>query len=88
MTKHYLHRVFEPQSVAIVGASERQDSVGGLVLCELRESDFHGESCPVNPKYKRIQGLPAYATTGDIDRPLGLAVMAIPPGSIAPVLRD
>ena len=59
MKKHYLNKVFEPQSVAIVGASERESSVGAQVLRNMRESGFSGTVYPVNPKHASVQGLPA-----------------------------
>ena len=62
MKKHYLNKVFEPQSVAIVGASERESSVGAQVLRNMREGGFAGVIYPVNPKHETVQGLPAYAS--------------------------
>ena len=66
MKKHYLHKVFEPQSVAVVGASDRPESVGGQVLRNIREGGFNGEIYPVNPKHDTVQGLKSYASISDI----------------------
>jgi acetyltransferase len=88
MKRHYLHKVFEPQSVAIVGASERERSVGAQLLRNIRESGFNGEIYPVNPKHKSIQGLKAYASISAIDHSVDLAVIAIPARSIADVMRE
>ncbi len=57
MRKHYLQKVFEPESVAVVGASERPESVGAQVLRNLVEGGFSGEVYPVNPRYEALQGL-------------------------------
>ncbi|MCP5299942.1 MAG: bifunctional acetate--CoA ligase family protein/GNAT family N-acetyltransferase [Chromatiaceae bacterium] len=88
MKKHYLNKVFEPQSVAIVGASERESSVGAQVLRNMRESGFSGTVYPVNPKHASVQGLPAYASISDIDHPIDLAVIAIPSEHIPGVMRE
>jgi len=88
MKKHYLHKIFEPQSVAVVGASDREGSVGSQVLQNIRDSGFKGDIYPVNPKYKKIQGLKAYASISAIDHPTDLAVIAIPASAIPNVMRD
>ena len=88
MKKHYLNKVFQPTSVAIIGASDRDDSVGGQVLRNMRESGYQGAIYPVNPKHKNIQGLPAYACISDIDHPIDLVVFAIPAGRIPAVMRE
>ena len=49
MKKHYLHKLFEPRSVAVIGASDRLDAVGGRVLHNIIEGGFEGELYPVNP---------------------------------------
>ena len=78
MKKHYLSKVFEPRSVAIVGASERASSVGAQVLRNMRESGFQGELFPVNPEHDQVQGLKAYASIRDIDHAVDLVVIAVP----------
>jgi acetyltransferase len=86
MKKHYLNKVFEPQSIAIVGASDRPASVGAQVLRNIREGGFDGEIYPVNPKHTSVQGLQAYASIGDIDHPIDLVVIAIPAPAIPAVM--
>lgn len=88
MKKHYLKKVFEPQSVAIVGASDREASVGAQILRNMREGGFSGDIYPVNPKHDTIQGLPAYKSISEIDHPIDLAVIAIPAPAIPGVMRE
>ena len=88
MKKHYLQKIFEPQSVAIVGASDRDNSVGAQVMRNIRESGFRGEIYPVNPKHQKIQGINAYASISDIDHPIDLVVIAIPARAIPGVMRE
>ena len=88
MKKHYLNKVFEPQSVAIVGASDHEHSVGALILRNIRDSDFGGEIYPVNPGHKQVQGLKCYPSISAIDRSVDLAVIAIPAKAIPKVMRE
>ncbi len=88
MKKHYLSKVFEPQSIAVVGASDRPSSVGAQVLRNIRAGGFAGEIYPVNPKHQTVDGLPAYATITDIDHPIDLVVIAIPAPAIPDVMRQ
>ncbi|MGB5492932.1 MAG: bifunctional acetate--CoA ligase family protein/GNAT family N-acetyltransferase [Sedimenticolaceae bacterium] len=88
MKKHYLSKVFEPRSVAIVGASDRTSSVGAQVLRNMRESGFQGDLYPVNPKHDQVQGLKAYASIQDIDHSIDLVVIAVPAQAIPQVMRD
>ena len=56
-----LDMFFNPQSVAIVGASENPRKLGYQVLSNLIESGFKGRIYPINPKAKEILGLKCYA---------------------------
>ena len=88
MRKHLLHKVFEPQSVAIVGASERPRSVGTQLLDNIIDSGFKGDIYPVNPSYQELRGLQCYASISAIDHPIDLAVIVIPAKSIPGVLHE
>ncbi len=88
MRKHRLHKVFEPESVALVGASERPLSVGGQILDKLISSDYKGALYPVNSAHDRVRGLHCYASIREIDHPVDLVVIAIPAAAVAQVLRE
>ena len=88
MRKHRLDRVFEPQSVALVGASESTLSVGGQILGQLLDSDFQGEVYPINPRHEAIRGLRCYASVSAVKQPIDLVVIAIPALAVAAVMRE
>jgi acetyltransferase len=88
MKKHYLHKIFEPHSVAVVGASAEERSVGAQVFANLRGGGFSGEIYPVNPKHESIQGVRCYASVTQIDHPIDLAVIAIPAAAIPEVMHQ
>jgi len=58
MSIRNLEHLFRPQSVAVIGASERPRSVGATVLHNLVEGKFPGPILPVNPKYRELDVRP------------------------------
>ncbi len=87
MGQHYLSTLFSPKSVAIVGASDRADSVGAIVFKNMLESGFKGALYPVNPNHKKIQGKKAYASIEDIGKPVELAVICTNAASVPDVIE-
>src|SRR5574340_13024 len=61
MPQHYLHPLFNARSVAVFGASKRDDSVGGTLFRNLRNAGYSGEVYPVNPKHETVLGERCYA---------------------------
>ena len=75
MNKHYLSPLFSPRSVAVIGASNRIDSVGGVVFKNMLESGYQGKLYAVNPNHPEIQGQHAYAGIEQIEETVDLAVI-------------
>ncbi len=88
MGPHYLHRFFSPQSVAIVGASERIESVGYRLLLNMQEAGFDGALYPVNPKHPSLMGLPAYPDITSVPGELDLVVIATPAPTVPGIVRQ
>ena len=88
MGPHYLSRFFTPKSVAIVGASERPDSVGYRLLLNMQEAEFKGGLYPVNNKREQILGLKAYPDLNAIPEDIELVVIATPAPSVPGVMRQ
>ena len=72
---HYLSKMFSPSSVAVIGASDKPDSVGGVVFRNMLESGYKGELYAINPKHEQIQGRPAHASIEQVGKPVDLAVI-------------
>ncbi len=83
-----LDSIFTPQSVAVVGATEKQGSVGRTVLWNLISSPFGGTVFPINPKRSNILGLKAYPTLADTPDPVELAVIVTPAPTIPGVIGE
>jgi acyl-CoA synthetase (NDP forming) len=70
--------MLEARSVAIVGASVREGSVGNQSVVELVQGGFDGRIFPVNPKYDEVLEIPAYPSLAEVGEPLDLAILAVP----------
>jgi len=84
---HYLAALFEPRSVALVGASERADKVGGRVLENLRSGGYGGALFAVNPKYAAVRGVPCVPSVDRLPEPVDLAVIATPPATVPGIVE-
>lgn len=84
MRPHYLSRLFAPEAVAVIGASERPGSVGGRVLRNLLDAGYRGRLYPVNPAHDNVFGLPCHARIDEVGARPDLAVIATP----APTVPD
>ncbi len=88
MGPHYLNNFFQPSAIAIIGASERSDSVGYHLLSNLSHSGYRGHLFRVNHKHPTINGSPAYASLSELPEPVDLAVIATPAHTILPLLQQ
>ncbi len=88
MSSHYLHPLFSPRSVAVFGASEREDSVAGVIYANLRKSGFTGAVYPVNPKHEVLLGEKCYAHASDLPEAPDLAIIATPAPTVARIMED
>lgn len=84
---HYLTPLFEPRSVAIVGASEREGSVGSVLVHNMLEAGFKGRLFAVNPNHDRISGIPSYPSVEDIPQRLDLAVIATRASTVPSIME-
>jgi len=83
-----LDRIFNAESVAIVGASKDETKQGYQVLATLLDEKYEGRIYPVNPKEKTVLGLKCYNSVLDIPGSLDLALVATPAGSVKTILGE
>jgi acetyltransferase len=83
-----LDSMFSPKSVAVIGATDREGSVGRTVLERLRIPAFRGRIYPVNPKHTDVLGLRAYLKIGDVPEKVDLAVIITPAGTVPGVVGE
>jgi len=87
MIKHYLTALVTPESIALYGASDRINSVGGVVFRNLLTSGFKGRIYAINPKRDEVQGEKAFSSLDDIEETVDLAVVATPARSIPGIVE-
>lgn len=78
MSTYHLHRVINPSSIAVIGASPKKGRVGASVMENLLAGGFKGNIFPVNPKYQTVMGLKAFRKVNIIPGQIDLAVIAVP----------
>ena len=83
-----LLKLFQPQSVAVIGASDNPYSIGYMVMKNLMESNFKGSITPINLRHRSIQGVEGYYYVGDLPEPPELAVIATPDYAVLQVIRE
>ncbi|MBA2446358.1 MAG: GNAT family N-acetyltransferase, partial [Nocardioidaceae bacterium] len=81
-------RFFEARSVAIIGASRRQDKVGASLVRNLVLAGYSGRVYAVNPAAEAVAGMPAYKTVHDIPDQVDLAIVAVPADAVQDVVLD
>jgi len=88
MEKSHLDYLFNPESVAIIGASEKDHSIGRSLVQNLQKAEFPGAIYPINPRYSAVLGLTAFPSVSEVRSPIDLAVIAIPIKDIPRVMEE
>lgn len=85
---HPLDAIFKPKSVAVIGATERERSVGRTIMWNLITNSFGGMVFPVNLKRKSVLGIKAYKRVANIPEPIDLAIVVTPARTVPAVIRE
>ena len=83
-----LNQIMSPKSIAIVGASDDKNRIGGRPLAHMIEQKFQGAVYPVNPNRDNVQGLKTYSSLLDIPYNLDFVLVAVPAKFVVNVLKD
>ncbi len=86
--RHPLDAIFAPKSVAVIGATERANSIGRNVLWGLLSNPFGGTVFPVNPHHANVLGIRAYPSISSVPEQVELAVVATPAATVPDVISD
>ncbi len=73
-----LDSLFNPESIAIIGASRTEGKLGYAILANVIESNFGGPIYPINPKADEILEKKVYPNLSEVPGPIGLAVIVVP----------
>jgi len=83
-----MRSIFEPLSIAIVGAAREEGKIGNIVLKNLISSGFKGPLYPINPKAEEILGRKCYRSILDIENEVEMAIFVVPARLVPPLLRE
>jgi acetyltransferase len=84
----YLERLFRPRSVAVVGANNRPQRVGNVIMRNLLAGGFEGPIMPVNPRYEAVAGVLTYPDIASLPRTPDLAVLCTPPETVPDLVDE
>lgn len=83
-----MRELFEPASVAVIGASQEKNKVGHIILANIIESGFQGGLYPINPRYQEVLGLRCYPVITDVPDGVEMAVIVVPAKAVLQVMED
>jgi len=79
---------FNPKSIAVIGASDKEGKVGNTVMRNIIDSDYKGEIYPINPGNDEILGLKAYQSVLDVPNEIEIAIFVIPSKFVVDVAKE
>jgi acetyltransferase len=88
MSIRHLDALFDPESIAVFGASLRTGSVGATVWHNLSQGSYAGHLYAVNPKHQDLAGHPVFARARDLPEAPALAVICTPPASVPGLIEE
>ena len=81
-----LDRLFDPRSIAVVGASTNPSRIGGRPIAYCLAAGYRGQIHPVNPSHDTIQGLTCYRDVDDLPDEIDVAIVAVAADQVVPVV--
>lgn len=88
MSANSLKEFFDPQSIAIIGASKDLTSISGKPMKNLLQHKYTGQIYPVNPRYEEIKGVKCYSSILDIPGKVDLALIAVSASRLLSILEE
>ena len=88
MSIRHLQFLFKPRSIAVIGASNKLNRVGNVVMGNLLRAGFLGPIMPVNPKHQAVAGVLAYPNVHALPIVPDLAILCTPPQTIPSIIQD
>jgi acetyltransferase len=83
-----LNHIFNPTRIAVIGASERESSIGAKILKNLVSSGYTGKVYPVNPFRDAVQGIQAYPNISKVPEKVDLAIIATPAHLVPQIVEE
>jgi len=83
-----LSRLFQPRSVAVIGASAAPHKIGAIPVGHMLQHGYAGKIYPINPKATEVQGLRAYPDIASIGEPVDMVIVAVPAALAGAALEE
>ncbi len=83
-----LKHLFQPESIAIIGASNTEGKWGNMMVTRPVQSGYRGRIYPINPNAERVYGLKAYPDILDVPDPVDLAIFTIPAPMVPGAMKN
>lgn len=83
-----LDKIFNPKTIAVIGATDTKGSVGKALMDNLTQNKFKGKIYPVNIKRKTVQNIKAYQSIKDISEQIDLAIIATPAKTVPDIIKE
>lgn len=83
-----LDALFKPKSIAIIGASQKELSIGNVITKNLLHYGYTGAIYPINPNVGEIRGIKAYPTIFDVPDEIDLAHVIVPSKFVPQIIED
>jgi acetyltransferase len=83
-----LKKLFAPQSIAVIGASRREGTLGKMFLDAIVQMNYHGKTYPVNPKADQINNLTCYPDIASVPDVPDLAIILLPKEMVYKAVED
>ena len=83
-----LNALLRPNNVAIIGATEKPNSVGRTIIWNLLSNPFGGIIFPVNPKRTSVMGLKTYPNIASVPEPVDLAIIVTPARTVPGIVKE
>ncbi len=83
-----MEKFFQPQGIAVIGASRERGGISGELFRNILEAGFQGPVYPVNAKTDVVQSVAAYRSVLDCPGPVDLAFIVVPAPAVLPVVRE
>ena len=88
LSEKKLDKIFNPGTIAVIGASDREGGVGNALMKNLIGNNFGGIVYPVNLNRESVQGIKAYPRIGDIPDKIDLAIIATPAPTVPAIVEE
>lgn len=82
-----LKPLFDPRSIAVIGASNKPLSIGFSLINNLFQNGFSGNVYPVNPNYQQVYGLTCYPTIFKVPEAVDMAIIATPADTVPDIIK-